>query len=69
MTDAEKRIKAAEEAFTNDRKQCPKCKKETLVYFGAYARPQGEGQKDQIVLMYQCEDEDCVHQEQHIQVD
>ena len=66
-TDLERRIEEVKQIYADDRKECPKCKKETLLFWDVYARPIGgdDGQEHQLNLLYQCEN--CGYQEEVVE--
>ena len=66
-TDLEGLIEERRQALTGDRKKCPKCTKEALVFWDVYARQIGrsDGQEHQLILLYQCEK--CDYKEEVIE--
>ncbi len=63
-TDLERRIETMRQALTGDRKKCPKCTKDALVFWDVYPRPIGK-QEHRLNLLYQCEK--CDYKEEVIE--
>ena len=65
--DLERRIEEVKRIYADDRKEWPKCKKETLLFWDVHARPmrRNDRQEHRLNLLYQCEN--CGYREEVVE--